>query len=264
MRSNEVDILFIFVLEMTKNIYFASDFHLGSPNFEESRMRENRIVRWLTSIESSCSELFLMGDVFDFWFEYRTVVPKGFIRLQGKLAAMADAGIKIYFFKGNHDMWVKDYFFKEMGVQIVSDELIIERSGKRFFLHHGDGLGPGDRKYKILRKIFRNPICQWLFSMIPPRIGIGIANGWSGHSRAAGDKEEVFLGEDKEWLAVYARAQLEANHYDYFVFGHRHLPLEIDLGSGAKYINTGEWFHSNSYAVFDGTELTLKYFEEVK
>lgn len=248
---------------MTKNIYFASDFHLGSPSFAESRAREDRIVRWLSSIETSCSELFLMGDVFDFWFEYKTVVPKGFVRLFGKLAAMSDSGIKIYFFKGNHDMWVNDYFCQELGMEIVSDELIIERGNKRFFLHHGDGLGPGDKKYKMLRKIFRNPVCQWLFSLIPPRIGIGIANGWSGHSRAASNQEEVFMGADKEWLVAYAREELQKQHYDYFVFGHRHLPLELDLGAGVKYVNTGEWLHFNSYAVFDGKELSLKYFEKV-
>jgi len=245
---------------MNKKIYFASDFHLGSPDFTESRRREDRIVRWLNAIEADCAELFLMGDVFDFWFEYRRVVPKGFIRLQGKLAAMADAGIKIWFFKGNHDMWVNDYFTKEMGIRIVSDELVIERNGKTFFLHHGDGLGPGDKKYKILRKIFRNPVCKWLFSLVPPVIGMGIARGWSKNSRAASSAEEVFQGEDNEWLAVYAKEQLRIRHYDYFVFGHRHLPLQIDLGNGSIYVNTGEWLNFNSYAVFDGTELSLKYF----
>lgn len=248
---------------MNKNIYFASDFHLGSPNFSESRKREDRIVRWLTSIEDNCGELFLMGDVFDFWFEYQEVVPKGFVRLQGKLAAMSDAGIRIYFFKGNHDMWVKDYFTKEMGISIISDELVIERNGKRFFLHHGDGLGPGDRKYKFLRKIFRNPVCRWLFSLVPPRIGIGIANAWSKHSRAGSFKEEVFHGAEEEWLAVYSRALLEQQHYDYFIFGHRHLPLELDLGKGSRYVNLGEWLHYNSYAVFDGSKVSLKYFEKV-
>lgn len=256
------DILFIFVLVMIKNIYFASDFHLGSPNFEESRKRENRIVRWLDEIAPTCSELFLMGDVFDFWFEYQLVVPKGFIRLQGKLASMSDAGIKIYFFKGNHDMWVSDYFTEEMGIVIISDELIIERSGKTFFLHHGDGLGPGDNRYKLLRKIFRNPMCQWLFAMVPPRIGLGVANSWSRSSRAASNQEEVFMGNDNEWLAAYAKEQLAKKHYDYFVFGHRHLPLDLDLGNGSRYINTGEWLKYNSYAVFDGKHLSLKYFEK--
>ena len=248
---------------MTKKIYFASDFHLGSPNHAASRKREDKILRWLNFIEPDCSELFLMGDIFDFWFEYKTVVPKGFIRLQGKLAMMSDNGIKIYFFKGNHDMWVDDYFTKEMGIQIVSDELEIERDGKIFYLHHGDGLGPEDYTYKFLRKIFRNPVCQWLFSLVPPRIGLGIANGWSGHSRAANTTtEEVFMGEDKEWLAIYSREQMLKKHYDYFIYGHRHLPLDLRLGTDTRYVNLGEWINFSSYAVFDGKDLTLNYFEK--
>ena len=247
---------------MTKKIYFASDFHLGSPNHAASREREDRILRWLNFIEPTCSELFLMGDIFDFWFEYKTVVPKGFVRLQGKLAMLSDSGIKIYFFKGNHDMWVNDYFTKEMGVQIVSDELEIERNGKSFYLHHGDGLGPEDHTYKFLRKIFRNPICQWLFSLVPPRIGLGIATGWSGHSRIANSTEEVFMGEDKEWLAIYSREQLQKKHYDYFIYGHRHLPLDLRLGADTRYVNLGEWITFSSYAVFDGNDLTLNYFEK--
>lgn len=247
---------------MTKNLYFASDFHLGSPTHEASRQREDLIIRWLDAIEPTCSELFLVGDVFDFWYEYKMVVPKGFIRLQGKLAAMTDSGIKVYFFKGNHDMWVDDYFTTEMGIQIVSDELIIERSGKKFYIHHGDSLGPGDSKYKFLRKIFRSPLCQWLFSIVPPRIGLGFGNWWSGHSRLAGSTEEVFMGEENEWLAVYAKEQLQHEHFDYFIFGHRHLPLSLDLGKGTKYINTGEWINHCSYAEFDGKDLSLKYFEK--
>lgn len=248
---------------MTKNIYFASDFHLGSPNHNESRIREDRIVRWLSMIEPTCSELFLMGDIFDFWFEYRTVVPKGYVRLFGKLASMSDAGIKIWFFKGNHDMWVEDYFTKEMGIEIVSDELVIERGGKSFYLHHGDGLGPGDANYRILRKIFRNPVCRWLFSILPPRIGLGIANGWSSKSRIVNTrKEEVFMGEENEWLAIHSKEVLKKQHYDYFIYGHRHLPMIINLGNNSQYFNIGEWFGFNSYAVFDGEELSLKYFEK--
>jgi len=247
---------------MTKNIYFASDFHLGSPSHSESRKREDRIIRWLNAIEGNCSELFLMGDIFDFWFEYSEVVPKGFVRLQGKLGMMSDEGIKIYFFKGNHDMWVNDYFTKEMGIEIISDELVMERAGKRFYLHHGDGLGPGDQKYKVLRKIFRNPVCQWLFSIVPPRIGLGIANWWSGSSRLAHSTEEVFNGVENEWLAVYAKEQLQKAHFDYFIFGHRHLPLDIQLTDKSRYINIGEWINFNSYAVFDGKDLTLNYFEK--
>jgi UDP-2,3-diacylglucosamine hydrolase len=246
---------------MTKNIYFASDFHLGSPNYMESRAREKRIVDWLSLISPTCSELFLMGDVFDFWFEYGKVIPKGFIRLQGKLAEMADAGIKIYFFKGNHDMWVNDYFTKELGLEIISDELVIERSGKKFFLHHGDGLGPGDRKYKFLRKVFRNPFCQWLFAMLPPQIGLFIANGWSGSSRVANHKQEVFLGEENEWLAIFAKEVLQKEHFDYFVFGHRHLPLDLKLSENSRYVNIGEWINFSSYGVFDGVDLRLEYFK---
>jgi UDP-2,3-diacylglucosamine hydrolase len=249
---------------MEKNIYFASDFHLGSPGHAASRQREDRILRWLNFIEPHCSELFLMGDIFDFWFEYELVIPKGFIRLQGKLAAMTDAGIKIYFFKGNHDMWVKDYFTKEMGIEIVSDEMLMERNGKRFFLHHGDGLGPGDKKYKLLRKVFRNPVCQRLFALVPPRIGLGIGNWWSGRSRIGSSKEEVFESVGQEWLAVYAREMLLKTPMDYFIFGHRHLPLEIDLDGKSKYINLGEWINFNSYAVFDGQDLRLDYFEKEK
>lgn len=249
---------------MKKDIYFASDFHLGAPNHAESRKREDRILRWLNFIEPTCSELFLMGDIFDFWFEYHTVVPKGFVRLQGKLAAMTDAGIKVYFFKGNHDMWVNDYFSKEMGIEIVSDELIMERAGKRFFLHHGDGLGPGDSTYKLLRKVFRSPVCQWLFALVPPRIGMGVANWWSGRSKAArADTAEVFEHVDQEWLAIYAREVLRKEHFDYFVFGHRHLPLDIDLNEKTRYINLGEWMNFNSYGVFDGHDLSLRYFEKI-
>src|SRR6201992_1140932 len=170
---------------MTKpgKLYFASDFHLGAPNQASSREREARLVSWLDSIKADASEVFLMGDVFDFWVEYRTVVPKGYIRFLGKLAELADRGIKIYFFKGNHDMWMFDYFEKELSATIISNELVIERGGKKFFLHHGDGLGPGDASYKILKKIFRSPLCQWLFERVHPNLGIGIANYWSKNSR---------------------------------------------------------------------------------
>ena len=244
-----------------KNIYFASDFLLGSPTYAESRKRESRIVQWLDFISPTCAELFLMGDVFDFWFEYKKVIPKGYVRLQGKLAQMADSGIKIYFFKGNHDMWVDDYFTTEIGMQIVSDEFMMERAGKKFYLHHGDGLGPGDAKYKFLRKIFRNPFCQWLFSLLPPRIGLFIANGWSGKSRIANKEQSVFEDIEKEWLAIYAKEQLTKAHFDYFIFGHRHLPLNLMLNENSRYVNTGEWINFNSYAVFDGVELRLAYFE---
>ena len=247
---------------MEKFIYFASDFHLGIPDYLLSRARENCIVRWLNIIEPTCAELFLMGDIFDFWFEYKKVIPKGFIRLQGKLAQMADKGIKLYFFKGNHDMWVNDYFTKELGLQIVSDEMVMERNGKKFYLHHGDGLGPCDSKYKILRKIFRNPACKWLFSVLPPRIGMGIAAAWSKNSRGANNVKEVFLGKENEWLAIYAKEILKIEHFDYFIFGHRHLPLQLELSNTCTYVNLGEWMNYNSYGVFDGHNIMLKYFSD--
>lgn len=249
------------LIPSNKKIYFASDFHLGVPNHAASREREDRIVRWLDSIQQDASEIYLMGDIFDFWFEYDTVIPKGFIRLQGKLAQLSDAGIQITFFKGNHDMWMFDYFKQELGVNIISDELVLERNGKRFYLHHGDGLGPGDSGYKRLKRFFRSPLCQWLFARIHPNLSFKIAENWSKRSRIAGAKKEEFLGEEHEWLVVYSKEILAKEHFDYLVFGHRHLPLDIHLNSYSRYLNLGEWINYSSYAVFDGSVLELKYFE---
>lgn len=241
-------------------IYFASDFHLGVPDAISSREREDRIVRWLDLIKPDAAEIFLIGDVFDFWFEYTTVIPRGFIRFQGKLAELSDAGIKITLFKGNHDMWMFDYFGKELGIDIVSDELVLERNGKKFYLHHGDGLGPGDHKYKILKKVFRSKLCQWLFARLHPNFGIGIAQRWSRDSRAQNEKLESLVDVEKEWLYIYCRELLKEEYYDFLIFGHRHLPLDLPLGT-SRYINLGEWVHFSSYAVFDGEVLELKYFE---
>lgn len=242
-------------------IFFASDFHLGVPDHQSSREREDLIVRWLDQIKAEAAEIYLLGDIFDFWFEYAAVIPKGFIRLQGKLAELSDSGIKITLFKGNHDMWMFDYFVKELGLRIISDELIIERNGKKFYLHHGDGLGPGDNKYKILKKIFRSNLCQWLFARIHPNLGVGIARKWSLNSRIQNNKKEEFKDISEEWLVTYSRELLLKEKYDYLIFGHRHLPLDIQLG-GSRYINLGEWINFNSYAVFDGEDLELRYFEK--
>ena len=242
-------------------IYFASDFHLGVADYKLSRQREDKVVRWLESIKNDAAELYLVGDVFDFWFEYKRAVPRGFIRFLGKLSELADAGVKITMFKGNHDMWMFGYLTEEIGVRIVSNELQIELGGKKFYIHHGDGLGPGDAKYKFLKKVFRSRICQWLFARIHPNLGIGIALSWSKHSRIAGMKKESFMGEKQEWLVIYSKEILQKTHIDYFIFGHRHLPLDITLNENSRYINLGEWINYNSYAVFDGKELHLKYFE---
>ncbi len=241
-------------------IYFASDIHLGAGSYESSRQREDRFVRWLDSIKADAAEVFLMGDVFDFWFEYKTVVPKGYIRLLGKLAELTDAGVKLWMFKGNHDMWMFDYFVNEFGATIITNELVIERGGKKFFLHHGDGLGPGDRKYKILKKFFRSKLCQWLFARLHPNLGIGIANRWSQNSRIVNDKKEDRKVYEQEWLVTYSKEVLQTTYYDFLIFGHRHLPLDIPLTDKTRYINLGEWINYNSYAEFDGEELSLKYF----
>ncbi|WP_257666135.1 UDP-2,3-diacylglucosamine diphosphatase [Parapedobacter tibetensis] len=239
-------------------IYFASDFHLGAHLHSKTCEREARIVSWLDSIKTNAAELYLMGDVFDFWFEYATVVPKGYVRFLGKLAELADMGVKITFFKGNHDMWMFGYLKDELGAAVIDNELIIERGGKTFYLHHGDGLGPGDSKYKFLKRIFRSRLCQWLFARLHPNLGIGIAQRWSAHSRIGSGGQETFLGEDNEWLVVYVKEILKKQHSDYFIFGHRHLPLDINLPNGSRYINLGEWINFSTYAVFDGKTLELK------
>jgi UDP-2,3-diacylglucosamine hydrolase len=204
-----------------------------------------------------------MGDIFDFWFEYKTVVPKGYTRLLGTIAHLSDSGISIHFFTGNHDMWSFSYFQEELGVKLYKEPILKEIDGKKFFLGHGDGLGPGDKGYKFIKKIFSNKFCQWLFAQMHPNIGIGLANYFSRKSRMANAQaDEVFLGENEEWLVQFCKDYLSKNPpVDYFVFGHRHLPLDIRLEKGARYINLGEWVKYNSYAVFDGKELELKFFE---
>lgn len=253
-------------MERTKS-YFASDFHLGVPNQQASRERERKIVAWLDFIKADAAEVFLLGDVFDFWFEYAAVIPKGFIRLQGKLAELSDLGIKLYFFKGNHDMWVFDYFKKEFGMEVISDELIIERNEKRFFLHHGDGLGSGDTKYKLLKNFFRSNFCQWLFARIHPNLGMGIANYWSGKSRLANHKKEGLnqVVHEEVWVKTfYKNLKQNQGNFDYIIIGHRHFPISVSLADGATYINLGEWVNYSSYAVFDGEKVTLLNFDEHK
>jgi UDP-2,3-diacylglucosamine hydrolase len=246
-------------LETGKKIYFASDFHLGVPDYTRSLEREKLIVSWLESIRLDATELFLMGDVFDFWFEYATVVPRGYTRLLGKLAELADAGIKIHFFTGNHDMWVFDYLPKEIGLSIHRSPVIREFAGKQFYLAHGDGLGPGDAGYKFIKRIFASGLCQWLFARLHPNLGMGIARYWSKKSRIANvTSDEKFLGNDKEWLVLYSKEILKTQPINYFILGHRHLPLDIALNEASRYVNLGEWVNYNTYAVFDGHNLELK------
>jgi len=244
-----------------KKIYFLSDFHLGAPDAASSLQREKQVVRFLDEIKRDAAEIFLVGDMFDFWYEYRKVVPKGFTRLLGKLAELSDAGIPMHFFVGNHDMWMKDYFLKELNIPIYFEPKEFERNGKEFLIGHGDGLGPGDKGYKFLKKIFRNPFCQWLFGILPPYFGMGLADYFSRRSRAqTGASEEVFLGEDKEWLIIYSKDVLKEKKVDFFVFGHRHLAIDYRLSESSRYINLGDWIHYYTYAVFDGNNLQLRSF----
>jgi len=245
-----------------KKIYFLSDFHLGAPDAASSLQREKKLVRYFDSIKNDAEQIFIVGDMFDFWFEYSTVVPRGYTRIFGKLAELTDAGIAVHFFVGNHDMWMKDYFQTELNIQLYFEPQTFEFNQKKFYIGHGDGLGPGDKGYKFLKKIFRNKLCQWLFGVIPPAIGIGIANYFSQKSRAsAGNLTEKFLGEDKEWLLIYSKEVLQKAHYDYLLFGHRHLPINYTISEKSRYINLGEWMNYSSYAVFDGIDVELKYYE---
>ncbi|MEO7802142.1 MAG: UDP-2,3-diacylglucosamine diphosphatase, partial [Ginsengibacter sp.] len=192
-----------------KNIFFLSDFHLGAPDYASSLKREKIIVRFLDEIKSNAEQVYIMGDMFDFWFEYKSVVPKGYVRLFGKIAELTDSGIPVHFFVGNHDMWMHDYFQKELGVQVYHHPEEKMLHGKNFYLAHGDGLGPGDHKYKFLKKVFRNKIAQSLFGFLHPYSGIGLANYFSTKSReASGGEEEIFLGEDKEWLIIFCKEML--------------------------------------------------------
>lgn len=244
-----------------KKIYFASDFHLGVPDHASSLIREKRIVAWLESIRHDAHSIFLLGDIFDFWFEYKYTIPKGYIRLLGKIAEIKDSGIPIYFFTGNHDMWMFDYFPKELEIPIFRQPLVIKVGGHKLLIGHGDGLGPGDNFYKFLKRIFASKTCQWLFARIHPNLGMAIAHAWSRKSRITNiKKEEKFRGEEGEFLWHFCRETELKDHHDFYVFGHRHLPLTLKVNDQSTYINLGEWVNFNTYAVYDGKTVELKTF----
>ena len=247
-----------------KKTYFVSDFHLGIDARLTSLERERMICRWLDFIKQDAEAIYLVGDVFDYWFEYKSVIPKGFSRILGKLSELRDAGIPIFFFTGNHDMWMFRYFETEMDIPIYRQPIVKEIHGKTFFIGHGDGLGPGDHGYKFIKKIFANPICQWLFARLHPNFGLGLMHFFSGKSRDSQDPsiEMQFSGEEKEWLVVYSNKKVEEVPADFFIFGHRHLPIDWMLKNGkSRYINLGEWLFANTYAVFDGKNILIKTFE---
>jgi UDP-2,3-diacylglucosamine hydrolase len=279
-------------LQANKKIYFASDFHLGYPDHQTSLIRERKVVAWLDSIKTDAQVIFLVGDIFDFWFEYKNVIPKGFVRLLGKLAELTDAGIEIIIFTGNHDIWMFDYFTKEMNIKVYRDfqeyEVRVESIEYRventnsgifstlnaelptlssklftFYIVHGDGLGPGDYGYKFLKKVFESKLAQWAFSWLHPHVGIGLATFWSGSRKDVEriNRELQFRG-DGEWLWSFAKEQEALKHHDFYVFGHRHLLLDLPVGENSRYINLGQWAYddenSNHFAVFDGVEFVVK------
>tara|TARA_R110002050_G_scaffold243115_1_gene379498 strand:- start:21871 stop:22623 length:753 start_codon:yes stop_codon:yes gene_type:complete len=241
-----------------KKIYFASDNHLGAPTQEASRPREKKFVAWLDEVKHDAAAIFLLGDLFDFWFEYKTVVPKGFTRTLGKLAEISDSGIPIYFFVGNHDLWMDDYFQEELNIPVYHKPKEFTFNNKTFFIGHGDGLGPGDKGYKRMKKVFTNPFFKWLFRWVHPDIGMLIAQYLSVKNKLiSGDDDAKFLGNENEWLVQYSNRKLKDKHRDFFVFGHRHLPLEISLNDTSKYINLGDWIQYYTYGVFDGENFEL-------
>ncbi|PWJ60541.1 UDP-2,3-diacylglucosamine hydrolase [Dyadobacter jejuensis] len=251
-------------LKEGKRLYFSSDYHLGVPDLLTSREREQKIVKWLESTRSDAQVVFLVGDIFDFWFEYRQAVPKGSIRLLGKLAEMADEGIELIIFTGNHDMWMSGYLSEELGATIYRNPVsfeIIEASQppKTLLVGHGDGLGPGDHTYKFLKKVFENRLFQGLFRFVHPDVGIWIAKEWSKRSRIANVNkgEEKFMGADREWLLQYCKEVENHQHHDYYVFGHRHLVLDLPVNDTSRYINLGEWVSQRHYAVFKNQSLQL-------
>ena len=246
-----------------KKVYFASDFHLGIPDLARSKEREKRICKWLDMISADAAMLYLVGDLFDTWFEYRNVVPRGYTRFLGKLAALRDNGLAIEAFTGNHDLWMLDYFEKELGIPVHHKPIIREINGKKLFIAHGDGLGPGDHGYKILKKVLRSPVSQWIYRRVHPDTGVGLAEWFSG----LGDKHNAdapvkkFMGPEKEMLVQFCLETLKTQHYDYFIFGHRHIAIEYPVAKDSVYINLGDWIQYDSYAEMEGQEVKLKYFK---
>jgi UDP-2,3-diacylglucosamine hydrolase len=241
-----------------KYLYFASDFHLGAELDESSLIREKKIIRWLDQIENTAAGVILVGDIFDFWFEYKKVVPKGFIRFQAKLLSFLDKGIPVVLFTGNHDAWMFDYFPKEFGIPVYKHPVVFEIGSQKLFVGHGDGLGPGDSFYKLLKRIFSNKIAQWAFKWIHPDAGIALAQKWSRSSRLTStDKDGGFKSQEDEWLWHYATEVEATNHHDYYIFGHRHIPLDLKVGEDSTYLNLGEWVNHFTYVKYDGKNAEL-------
>ncbi|MCD7976796.1 MAG: UDP-2,3-diacylglucosamine diphosphatase [Tannerellaceae bacterium] len=248
-----------------KKIYFISDAHLGARFHEDPRKIEKKLVRWLDFVKKDASAIFMLGDMFDYWYEYKYVVPKGFTRFLGKLAELSDEGIEIHIFTGNHDVWIFDYLPEEIGAVVHRDVLTIDLLGKRFFLGHGDEIDYRSWSFRLLRKLFRNKFCQWLYAGIHPRWTFGFALGWSLSSRKKGLKknEEVeYEGEAAEYMVQFAKKYL-ITHPDinFFIFGHRHIMLDLMLTKTSRLLIAGDWMKLFSYIEWDGKELSLNQFE---
>lgn len=245
-----------------KKLYFISDVHLGLYPYDKSREREKKVVRWLDSIKDDAEELFLVGDIFDFWHEHKRVVPKGFVRFLGKLAELSDAGVKVHFFTGNHDIWAYRYFTEELNVEIHTNLIEREYQGKKFLIGHGDGVGPGDRGYKLLKWAFTNRFLQWSFARLHPNFAMWIGSSWSKSSRySKGVVAEQFAGPEKELQILFAKSELKKRDYNYIIFGHRHIPWDLPLSETSRIINLGDWIYSFTYGEFDGQDMHLKQFE---
>ncbi len=246
-----------------KKIYFASDFHLGIPDAATSLQREKIICNWLNTVSKDAAHIYLLGDLFDTWMEYNNVVPKGFVRLLGTLGLLKDKGVNITVFTGNHDLWMYGYFEQELSIPVIHHPVEITINNKLFVLGHGDGLGKGDTRYKILKTFLRSNICQWLFRRIHPNIGLRVATYFSKRGLDKKEKENIFYGEDKEYLIGFCKTYIQQNpSVNYFIFGHRHYKMKYAITATSTYINLGDWLSYNSYAVFDGVTCTLITYNE--
>ena len=248
-----------------KNIYFISDAHLGSLAIEHGRTQERRLVRFLDDIKHKASAIYMLGDMFDFWYEYKHAVPKGYTRFLGKLSELTDMGVEVHYCTGNHDIWMYGYLENECGVNIHSKPTTTELYGKIFYLAHGDGLGDSNRKFMFIRSVFHNKTCQRLFSMLHPRWGIGFGLEWAKHSRLKrkDGKEPPYMGEDKEELVLYTKEYMKTHKdIDFFIYGHRHIELDLMLSRKTRMMILGDWISQFTYAVFDGEHLFMEEYVE--
>jgi UDP-2,3-diacylglucosamine hydrolase len=248
-----------------KNIYFISDAHLGSWAIPHHRQQERRLVRFLDEIKNRASAVYLLGDMFDFWYEYKMVVPRGFTRFLGKVSELTDMGVEVHYFTGNHDIWCRDYLQEECGIILHREPITIELADKVFYLAHGDGLGDPDWKFKIIRAAFHSKICQTLFSSIHPRWGMQFGLTWAKHSRQKRGNmgEPLYMGEDKECLVLYSKKYLrEHPDVNYFLFGHRHIELDLMLSKQCRLLILGDWISQFTYAVYDGENMFMENYVE--